>query len=752
MKFNQLLLITCVAAVLFTQCKSKKSSDPTEEKIEKIISEMTLEEKVGQMTQITLSAVCYTPETVGCGADMRINQVKLDSILLTHHIGSILNTGDCTLPRERWYQIIGKIQETALTKGRLKIPVLYGIDAIHGVNYTDGATLFPQEIALAATWDPYYAEQTGVITAYEVRASAIPWNFSPVLDVARQPLWSRVFETFGEDTYMASVMGAAIVKGYQGDNISHREKVAACMKHFVGYSYAFSGKDRTPIMMSERVLRETFLPPFQRAVEAGALTVMVNSSEINGVPVHADYHILTEILKQEMKFEGLVVTDWEDIIKLCKEHKVAATYKDAVALSINAGVDMSMTPYDVKFCQYLIELVNEGKVPMERIDDAVRRVLRVKFKLGLFEHPYYEMSSYPKFGSKEFSDVSYHAAQECLTLLKNDNNILPLKKDKKVLVTGVAANSLTPLNGAWTYTWQGRTDHHNPKNKPTIYQSLIEKVGEGNVKFVEGTTYDSSLNVAAAVSAARQSDYIVVCLGERPGTEGPGNITDLTLDRAQLELVKELSKTGKPIILVLAEGRPRVITEIVPLAQGIVMAYLPGNEGGRAIADVLYGDFNPCGKLPYTYPRSTGSLATYDHKYSEGLPQKNPADGFYPLYEFGYGLSYTTFATSDLTINKNQITDKDTITVTVKVKNTGAMAGKEVVQLYVKDEYASITPAVKKLRGFTKVLLQPGEEKTVTFTISRNDLTFVNTKNEWVTEPGAFSVIVGGMSKGFELK
>ncbi len=717
-------------------------------KIEELLSSMTLEEKVGQMTQLTLEYFCKG-QPYDFDKEMVIDPVKLDSALLNYHVGSVLNTGSYTLSREKWYELIGQIQRTATQRTRLKVPVLYGIDAIHGATYTRGATLFPQELALAATWDPAQAERAGAITAYEVRASAIPWNFSPVLDLGRQPLWSRFFETFGEDPYLVTRMGQAMVKGYQGKDPSHPEKVSACLKHYVGYSFPYNGKDRTPVLMPERLLREYYLPPFEKAIQEGVLTVMVNSAEINGTPVHADKRILTDILKQELKFEGFTVTDWEDIIMLHTVHKVAPTYKDAVAIAINAGIDMSMVPMETDFCRYLVELVQEGRVPLGRIDDAVRRILRVKYRLGLFEKPYYPMNSYKKFGSKEFSKANYEAALECLTLLKNDDSILPLKKDRKVLVTGVAANLMNPLNGAWTHTWQGVDTRYNPGDKKTIFQAIKEIVGEANCLYSAGTGYDLDINIQETVKAAKEADYLVVCLGELPGTEKPGDIDDLTFDKTQMQLVKELSKTGKPVVLILAENRPRIISEIEPLLSAVLMAYLPGNEGGVAIADVLYGNFNPCGKLPFTYPRATGALVTYDHKFSETRDKEFGFTAVNPQYPFGHGLSYTTFSYSKLHINSPSMTALDTLEVSVMVTNTGNRAGKEVVQLYVRDEYASITPPVKRLKGFEKIFLEAGESKKVSFKIRASDLGFVNNDNKWITEPGDFQVLIDTLSGKF---
>ena len=746
---NIKLIPLSLLCLFYTTSPAQQNAD--EAKIDKLIAQMTLAEKVGQMTQLTLDKVAKGKE-FDDNKTMEIDPQKLDSVLLHYHVGSILNTGTYALPREKWYELISQIQKVATQKTRMKIPVLYGIDAIHGATYTAGSTIFPQELALGATWNPSLVEKAGAISAYEVRASAIPWNFSPVLDLGRQPLWSRFFETFGEDPYLVSQMGKAIIHGYQGDDFNHPEKVAACLKHYVGYSNSVSGKDRTPILMPERLLREYYLVPFAEAVKNGAMTVMVNSAEINGTPVHADYHIITEILKQELKFDGFAVTDWEDIIMLYSVHNVAANYKDAVAMAINAGIDMSMTPSDVTFCKLLIENVNEGKVAMSRIDDAVRRILRVKIKLGLFEHPYYDAKMYPKFASPEFSNQNYLTALESVTLLKNNNNIMPLSKGKKVLVTGAGANLLNPLNGAWTYTWQGVETKHNPKDKKTVLQAIQDELGADKTIYVEGTSYDKDINTAEAVKQAQNADYIVIVLAEKPSAEKPGDIEDLTMDRTQLNLVKELAKSGKPIVLVLLENRPRIISEIEPLAAAVVMAYHPGNEGGRAIAEILFGDANPSGKLPFTYPRFTGSFTTYDYKKSETRDINFGMNAINPQFTFGSGLSYTTFHYSDLSVDKTKITLNDSLTVTVKLTNTGTREGKEVVQLYVRDEVASITPSNKRLRAFSKVNLKAGESTTLSFVIHPKDLAFVNAKNEWITEAGDFTVMIDGMSKGFLLR
>jgi beta-glucosidase len=721
-----------------------------EKKIDEIIKQMSVEEKVGQMTQITLDVVC-NGEPFDTKKKQEINDEKLKEAIAKYKIGSILNTGTYTLTRDQWHTIISKIHE-ANKSSRLKVPVLYGIDAIHGANYTVGATLFPQELALAATWQPGFAEQMGSITAYEVRASGIPWNFSPVLDLGRQPLWSRFFETFGEDQYLATKMGDASLKGYQGSDMANPEKVAACLKHYAGYSNSKSGKDRTPIQMSERELRELYLQTFKSAIDKGAMTVMINSSEINGTPVHASHRMLTQILKEELKFKGFAVTDWEDIIMLHTVHKVASTPKEAVKIAINAGVDMSMVPSDYSFFNYLVELVNEGQVPMARIDDAVRRILRVKMQLGLFTKTHNDKAYFTKFGSAEFADASYKAALECLTLCKNANNTLPISKSKKVLVTGVGANSLNCLNGAWTHTWQGVDTTYNTKGKKTIYQAMSDLGGKDNVFFIQGTDFEKDINMFKAVEKAKEMDYVIMCFGEIPSTEKVGDIEDLSYAKAQLDLAKALVASGKPVVAILLSSRPRLFTEVEPLMSAVVNAYWPGDEGGRAIAATLYGDNNPSGKLPYTYPRYSGSLVTYDHKFSEKRDKNFGFNAFNPLYEFGSGLSYTTFEYSGLTLSSTKLKGNSKVLVSVTVKNTGTREGKEVVQLYYRDHYASITPSVKKLVRFEKISLKAGESKEVKFEVNASDLAFVNENLKWVTEPGKFDFMIQNLKSELEFE
>lgn len=659
--------------------------------------------------------------------------------------------------------MISELQRVATEETRLGIPVLYGVDAIHGTTYTVGATFFPQQIGQAATWNRELVRKGGEITAYETRASGIPWNFSPVLDMGRDPRFARMWETFGEDVHLASELGVELVKGYEGENneVSNPFHVASCLKHYLGYGTPWSGKDRTPAHLSDTELRERHLPAFEAAIEAGAHTVMVNSGLINGVPVHASYKLLTGLLKEELGFEGLVVTDWADINNLHSRDRVAVNHKEAVKLAINAGIDMSMIPYSLDFCDDLVALVNEGEVAMARIDDAVRRILNTKHKLGLFERPVTHYEDYPLFGSAEFEAAAYQAAQESMTLLKNEDNILPLPADARILVAGPNAHTMRALNGGWSYTWQGRDSEAFTGDYATILDAIRAKVGAHRVEFVEGVRYvneasywvEEEVNVAAAVRAAARADYIVLALGENSYTEKPGDLHDLTLSEKQLRLAESLAATGKPVILVLNEGRPRIIRRIEPLMKGVLQAYLPGNYGGLAVADVLFGSINPSGKLPYTYPMYTNSLVTYDHKPSEHQAKMAGAydyeSDFAVQYPFGFGLSYTEFAYSDLRLSSEELTADGELEVQVTLSNTGARAGKEVVQLYTSDLFASLTPDVRRLRAFDKIALEPGEAETVRFVLRSADLSFINAEGRRVTEPGAFELELGGLTAGF---
>ena len=717
------------------------------QKVDSVMQDMTLTDKVGEMTQLSIDMISEG-QPYNLKEPHSLSEEKLKRVLLEHRVGSILNVGGHAYSKEHWQEIIKQIQDIAINEKPTGIPVIYGIDSIHGANYTLGSTLFPQQIAMAATWNTELVKRGAEITAYETRASYIPWNFSPVLDIGRDYRWPRLWETFGEDVHLSKKLGVAMVKGYQGEDPSKPHNVAATMKHFLGYSLPITGKDRTQAWIPERQMREYVLPMFKAANEAGALTVMINSGEMNGIPVHANKDILTGLLRDEMGFEGIAVSDWEDIIYLQSRHKVAATYKEAIEMAVNAGVDMSMVPLDLQFPQLLKELVEEGKVPMERIDEAVRRILTVKFKLGLFENPYYEEEGlYSKFGSEEFARASYRSAVEAVTLLKNENNILPLSTDRKVLVTGPTANSLTMLNGGWSRTWQGTDPQYNTEGKSTILEAIQNKLGQQSVTHVEGTDISSNINISKAVEAAKNNDVAVICLGEAPYTEKPGDINDLWLPEAQRDLVNAIAETGTPIVMVLVEGRPRIVSDIEPKAAGVLMAYLPGHEGGTAIADILFGDANPSGELPITYPRYPNDLVPYDHNYTDQIDTNFGTNAFNPQWEFGHGLSYTTFEYENMQISNNKMDSTGQTTITVDVTNTGERTGKEVVQLYVSDLVASITPAVKRLRNFTKIQLEPGETKTVSFTLMPEDLAFVGKDNEWITEPGEFALHIGPITK-----
>jgi len=730
-------------------------------RIEALLKKMTLEEKVGQMTQLTMGMFVN-----GADQNVQIDPAKLDKAINKYGVGSFLNVSDQALTIDKWHEIIGKIQDASM-KTRLKIPNLYGIDSIHGANYVQGATLFPQEIGMAATWNPALMLRASEITAMETRAAAIPWSFSPVLDIGRQPLWARFWETFGEDPYLASVMGVSFVRGLEGKDIADEKHVASSLKHYMGYSLPLTGRDRTPALIPENYLREYVMPSFAASIKAGARSVMVNSAEINGIPGHVNKKILTDMLYGEMKFQGFVVSDWEDIKKLVTFWKVAADEKEATRMAVMAGIDMSMVPLDYSFADHLIALVKEKKVPMTRIDEAVRRILKVKYDLGLFENPMPSQSARSNFGKPEYAQVSLQAARESLTLLKNDNNILPLSKNKKVLVTGPTADSLISLNNGWTWVWQGSEESLYPKDKMTIRAAIESKVGKKNFEFVQGTRIirkagspsnsnptdiDEEVDIKKAVDEAKDSDVVVLCLGEGSYTETPGNITDLTLPEPQLKLAAAVMATGKPVIVVLVEGRPRVINRIADRVPGILLALNPSNEGGTAIADVLFGDYNPNGKLPFTYPRNPNNLITYDHKLfeTEDTAFGNVANK--PQFEFGTGLSYTTFAYSNLKLSQTSIPMNGEITVSVDVKNTGQRAGKETTILYLRDEVATISPAGKRVKRFAKIYLEPGQSRTLTFKLNREDFSFIGADNKPTVEAGDFTVLVGNLSGKFTLK
>lgn len=755
-----LLTVPLLAFSLFSAAQ-KQTDAVIDQKVKSLLSKMTLEEKVGQMAQITMDVITNGKDRYSSYEPVTLNQQQMEHALVKYKVGSVLNTANNRArTREVWHQIINKIQETG--KGRLNIPVLYGIDAIHGTTYTADATMFPQQIGQAATRNRSLIYKGAEITAYETRASAIPWNFSPVLDLAPDPRFPRQWETFGEDPYLITELGLQMVKGFEGNNIADPYRVASCLKHFVGYQVSVSGKDRTPAYIPDHVLRDYHLPPFKAAIEAGAHSIMINSGIINGVPVHANYQLLTKLLREELGFKGLIVTDWGDIENLHTRDRVAKDHKEAIMLAINAGIDMSMIAYDYeRFCDNLIALVKEGKVKETRINDAVSHILTLKYKLGLFEKAVYDLKQYPKFGSKEFEQAAYQTAAESITLLKNTNNLLPLKKGTKLLVTGPNANSMRTLNGGWTYSWQGEKVEEFASKYNTILEALTQKAGKENVTFVEGVSYkmdgkyyeEFENGLEKAVKAAQDADAIVLCLGENSYTESPGNLSDLYISDLQTQLALKLGTTGKPIILVLNEGRPRLISKFENKMAGILQTYLPGNFGGDALADILFGDVNPSGKLPYNYPKYPNSLVGYNHKPAEN---RTVMEGVYnydaeynPQYEFGFGLSYTTFKFENLKLSADKIKANQELTVSVEVSNTGNTEGKEVVELYLSDLYATLTPDSKRLRGFEKINLKPGEKQTITFKLNQKDFSFTHLNNRLVVEPGEFKVKIGPLSKNF---
>ena len=767
MRISQIIL--GLSTICTTGCEVKaqeKQSLSTrvdiEAKADELLAQMTLEEKVGQMTQVTLDVIGEGKDRLSSYEPLSLDRDLVKRAVSQYHIGSFLNAANNrALPKEKWYEVVKEIQDINKAETRLGIPVIYGLDMIHGATYTAGATMFPQQIGQAASRNPELVKRGAEITAYETRASGIPWNFSPVLDLGMDPRFSRQWESFGEDPYLTSVLGVAMIDGYEGENnnVGHPEHIASTLKHFLGYHAVTSGKDRTPAYIPEDALREYHLPPFKAAVDAGAHTVMVNSGIINGVPVHANYDLLTSLLKEELGFEGLVVTDWADIENLHRRDRIASSHREAIKMAVNAGIDMSMVPYKYEvFFDNLVDLVKTGEVKQSRIDDAVRRILKVKLALNLFETPVTHYKNYPKFGSKEFEQASYDMAAESITLLKNEGDVLPLDKNVKVLVTGPNSNSMRTLNGAWTYSWQGEKTPEFAGSYNTILEAIQNEIGEQNVTYVPGVAYveggryyeEEKNDFDKAVAAAKEVDYVILVVGENSYTEKPGDLNDLYLSDHQTQLAKELANTGTPVILVLNEGRPRIISKFEREMKAVVQAYLPGNFGGDAIAGVLFGDVNPSGKLPYTYPRYPNDLVPYIHKPSE---EQERAEGVYdyeshydPQFFFGDGLSYTTFQYSDLELDKKTIGTNGIISVKVKVTNTGKRSGKEVVELYSSDLYASqSTPDVKRLRRFEKIFLEPGETKTVSFSLRANDLAYFTPKGESLIEPGDFELMIDSL-------
>ena len=732
-------------------------SDPViEANIQEWLQKMTLEEKIGQMCEITIDVVTDFEASMKHG--FVLDKAKLDTVIGKYKVGSLLNVPlSIAQPKEKWAEAIKQIQELSMKE--IGIPCIYGVDQIHGTTYTLGGTFFPQGVNMGASFNRDLVKREAEISAYETKAGCIPWTYAPVVDLGRDPRWSRMWENYGEDCYVNAEMGKASVIGFQGEDPNHigPNHVAACMKHYMGYGVPVSGKDRTPSSISRIDMREKHFAPYLEAVRQGALSVMVNSGVDNGMPFHANKEYLTKWLKEDLNWDGMIVTDWADINNLCTRDHIAATKKEAIKIAINAGIDMSMVPYEVSFCDYLKELVEEGEVPMSRIDDAVARVLRLKYRLGLFDKPYWSTEDYPKFGSEEFAQVALQAAEESEVLLKNEGGILPLAKGKKILLAGPNANSMRCLNGGWSYSWQGHRADECAQAYNTIYEALCNKFGKENIIYEPGVTYapykndnwweENTPEIEKSVEAARNADVIIACIGENSYCETPGNLTDLNLSANQQNLVKALAETGKPVILILNEGRPRLIKDIEPLAKAVVHVMLPGNYGGDALANLLAGDANFSAKMPYTYPKHINALATYDYKPCENIGQMGGNYNYDSVMDiqwpFGFGLSYTTYKYSNLKVDKPQFTADDVLTFSVDVTNTGSMAGKESVLLYSKDLVASSTPDNIRLRNFEKISLRPGETKTVTMTLKGSDLAFVNYYGQWTLEKGDFKVKCG---------
>ena len=728
-----------------------KSDSKVEAQVEQTLQKLTLEEKIGQMMELVTDLFGANDKN----GVFYIDEKKTDSILSRYKIGSILNAPNtCAPTAKQWEKYLQQIQKISMK--RIGIPCVFGLDQNHGSTYTQGGTLFPQNINVAATFNREIARRSAEATAYETRAVSIPWTYSPTVDLGRDARWPRIWENFGEDCYLSAEMGKAMVLGFQGEDPNHidQQHIATSMKHFMGYGVPWTGKDRTPAYISPADLREKHFAPFLAGIQAGALTVMVNSASVNGMPMHANKDILTGWLKEETGWDGVLITDWADINNLYTREMVAKDKKDALRIAINAGIDMVMEPYNADACGYLIELAKEGKVPMSRIDDACRRVLRMKYRLGLFENPTQKLKNYPKFGGEEFAKIALDGATESMVLLKNEGNILPLQQGQKILLTGPNANQMRCLDGGWSYTWQGHRSDEFAGKYNTIYEAFCNEYGKENVILNQGVTYnekgkyweENEPNIDAAVAAAKDADVIVACIGENSYTETPGNLTDLWLSENQRNLVKALAKTGKPIVLVLNEGRPRLIADIEPLAKGIIDIFLPGNYGGDALAQLVAGKQNFSGKMPYTYPKEINSLANYDFKKSEEVGTMEGAYDYNAKitqqWGFGQGLSYTTYQYSNLKVSQSQFRHGDVIKVSVDVKNTGKVAGKESVLLFSSDLIASMTPDGRRLRAFDKVELQPGETKTVTFDLKADDLAFVGYDGKWILEEGDFKLMI----------
>lgn len=755
---KKILLSISLLALAYTASANVpviKSDPKIEAQVEQTLKKLTLEEKIGQMMELVTDLFGANDKN----GVFYIDEHKTDSILSRYKIGSILNAPNtCAPTAKQWEKYIAQIQKISMK--RIGIPCVFGLDQNHGSTYTQGGTLFPQNINVAATFNREVARRSAEATAYETRAVSIPWTYSPTVDLGRDARWPRIWENFGEDCYLSSEMGKAMVYGFQGEDPNNIDQyhIATSMKHFMGYGVPWTGKDRTPAYISPADLREKHFAPFLAGLQAGALTVMVNSASVNGVPMHANKEFLTGWLKEETGWDGVLITDWADINNLYTREMVAKDKKDALRIAINAGIDMIMEPYSCDACGYLVELVKEGKIPMSRIDDACRRVLRMKYRLDLFKNPTQKLKNYPKFGGEEFAKLALEGATESMVLLKNEGNILPLQHGKKILLTGPNANQMRCLNGGWSYTWQGHRADEFAGKYNTIYEAFCNEYGKENVILNQGVTYnekgkyweENEPQIQEAVAAAKDADVIVACIGENSYTETPGNLTDLWLSENQRNLVKALAQTGKPVILVLNEGRPRLIADIEPLAQGIINILIPGNMGGDALVNLVSGKSNFSGKMPYTYPKEINSLANYDFKKSEEVGTMEGAYDYNAKitqqWGFGYGLSYTSYKYSNLKVSQSDFRHGDIIKVSVDVKNTGKVAGKESVLLFSSDLIASIVPDGRRLRAFDKVELQPGETKTVTFELKADDLAFVGWNGKWRLEEGDFKLMIADQS------
>ena len=755
---KKILLSISMLALAYTASANVpviKSDPKIEAQVEQTLKKLTLEEKIGQMMELVTDLFGANDKN----GVFYIDEHKTDSILSRYKIGSILNAPNtCAPTAKQWEKYISQIQKISMK--RIGIPCVFGLDQNHGSTYTQGGTLFPQNINVAATFNREIARRSAEATAYETRAVSVPWTYSPTVDLGRDARWPRIWENFGEDCYLSSEMGKAMVYGFQGEDPNNIDQyhIATSMKHFMGYGVPWTGKDRTPAYISPADLREKHFAPFLAGLQAGALTVMVNSASVNGMPMHANKDILTGWLKEETGWDGVLITDWADINNLYTREMVAKDKKDALRIAINAGIDMIMEPYSCDACGYLVELVKEGKIPMSRIDDACRRVLRMKYRLDLFKNPTQKLKNYPKFGGKEFAKLALEGATESMVLLKNEGNILPLQHGKKILLTGPNANQMRCLDGGWSYTWQGHRADEFAGKYNTIYEAFCNEYGKENVILNQGVTYnekgkyweENEPQIQGAVDAAKDADIIVACIGENSYTETPGNLTDLWLSENQRNLVEELAKTGKPVVLVLNEGRPRLIADIEPLAQGIIDILIPGNMGGDALVGLVSGKSNFSGKMPYTYPKEINSLANYDFKKSEEVGTMEGAYDYNAKitqqWGFGYGLSYTSYKYSNLKVSQSDFRHGDIIKVSVDVKNTGKMAGKESVLLFSSDLIASMVPDGRRLRAFDKIELLPGETKTVTFDLKADDLAFVGWDGKWRLEEGDFKLMIADQS------